>query len=164
MEATCPWINQLAKLLRPLESLMQEVFPDYFLYLLVPVSTPYSWLLANIMTESFSCFQKCDKISGNRFSMMVLLEILVVDYYNVHTYRLEMIKSVGSYGNSSLLFIMKGWRSDILWATLVRLCLHFIVVVKISLQSHKYVQYLDKRVPWIVVLPSMAYRNSILAF
>jgi hypothetical protein len=38
---------------------------------------------------------------------MVLLEILVVDYYNVDTYRLEMIKSVGSYGNSSLLFIMK---------------------------------------------------------
>lgn len=39
--------------------------------------------------------------------MMLLLEILVVDYYNVHTYRLEMIKSVGSYGYSSLVFIMK---------------------------------------------------------
>jgi hypothetical protein len=60
------------------------------------------------MTDSFHCVQKCDKISGDRFSMMVLLEILVVDYYNVHTYRLEMIKSVGSYGYSSLLFIMKG--------------------------------------------------------
>lgn len=108
MEAACPWINQLAKLLKPLKSLMQEVFPDYLLYLLVPVSTTYSWLLANIMTESFHCVQKCDKISGDRFSMMVLLEILVVDYYNVHTYRLEMIKSVGSYGYSSLLFIMKG--------------------------------------------------------
>ncbi len=86
MEAACPWINQLAKLLKPPESLMQEVFPDYLLYLLVPVSTTYSWLLANIMTESFHCFQKCDKISGDRFSMIVLLEILVVDYYNVHTY------------------------------------------------------------------------------
>ncbi len=65
------------------------------------------------------------------------------------------MKSVGSHGISSLLFITSSrWWSDTLWVTLIRLWLHWlscycqIVVVEISLQFYRYpVQTsLDERV------------------
>jgi hypothetical protein len=59
------------------------------------------------MTESSCCFQKCFKNSLHRFCIMVCPEIRWIYYIFFYTYCWELMKSVGSHGSLSLLFVMK---------------------------------------------------------
>jgi hypothetical protein len=64
-----------------------------------------SWVLANIMTESSCCFWECNWNSGWRFWVAQILGWLLYTYMYTHCW--DMIKSVGSHGSLSLLFMTK---------------------------------------------------------
>jgi hypothetical protein len=53
-----------------------------------------------------SCFQKCSRNSGCRFFIRVFLKSWVHCYMLISTHSWELMKSMGSHGSSSLLFVM----------------------------------------------------------
>jgi hypothetical protein len=121
-----------------------------------PQSPNYNFNFSHVQIESSHCFQKCDRNWGHRLLYGHLLENFSgLNYVLIYPTHWKLMKSVGSHGISSLLFITSSrWWSDTLWVTLIRLWLHWlswycqIVVVEISLQFYRYpVQTsLDERV------------------
>ncbi len=83
----------------------------------------FLWVLANIMTESSHWLQKFNRNSGYKG-----LPRFWADFYIlVYTLHQELMKSMGSHG-SSLLLLKKGWQSDTLCATPMRLWLHSLSI------------------------------------
>ncbi len=66
-----------------------------------------SCVLANIMPESSCWFQKWDRDSGCRFCITVCPKTWVDHYILIYTNHGRLMKSLGSHGSSSLLFVMK---------------------------------------------------------
>ncbi len=102
--------------------MLQFLFPCFLL----------SWVVANIRTESSCCFQKCDRKSGCRFSRMVCPKVWADYCIVIHTHCQELMKSVGSHGSLSLLFMMK-------FMTAVIVILPQFFVVENPLQFHIYI-------------------------
>jgi hypothetical protein len=61
-----------------------------------------SWVLANSMTESSSCFWKCNRISG-QILYNGLLKLWTDCYIHICTHHWELM--MGGHGSSSLLFM-----------------------------------------------------------
>jgi hypothetical protein len=64
------------------------------------------WLLANIMSKSFCSFQKYNRNTGCRCCITVYLKLWVFYCLLVCTHCWELMNSVRSHGNLSLLFSM----------------------------------------------------------
>jgi hypothetical protein len=63
-----------------------------------------SWVQANIINESPNCFQKNPAC---RFYIMVCQKFVADYYLLIYTHCQELMKSAGSHGSVSLLFVMK---------------------------------------------------------
>ncbi len=104
-------------------SFLQKLVAAWMRILLTFLISNFSWVLANITSESSHCFWKGNRNSGRRLCIMVM-------------------NSVGSHGSLSLLFVMKVMvchfvsdSHEVMTALIVVLPL--IVVVEISLQLHR---------------------------
>ncbi len=66
-----------------------------------------SWVLARIITKSSQCVQKCNRNSGHKICIRFCRNCFWAVYYIViYTHPQELMKSVGIYGSSSLLFVI----------------------------------------------------------
>jgi len=63
--------------------------------------------LANLMTGSSHCFWNFDGNSGCRFCVMFCLKLWADSSILIYIHHLELMKSVGSHGSLSLLFMTK---------------------------------------------------------
>ncbi len=101
----------------------------------------FSWVLANITSESSHCFQKGNRNSGRRLCRMVCPSFWE-DYYMLICW--ELMNSVGSHGSLSLPFVMKvticrfvSDSHEVMTSLIV--VLPIIVVVEISATSSSFV-------------------------
>jgi hypothetical protein len=93
------------------------------------------------MTESSYSLHKCG--IGCRCLYKGLPEMLTDYYIHLYTHHHELMFSVGSHGSSSLLFVMKLMDTLVcdFHKVMIMLILYYlqsVIVVEISLQSHRY--------------------------
>lgn len=116
----------------------------------VPV-TPWSLSFPGFKSpwQPKSCcwFWKCDGNMGCRFCRIVCLRFWMDYSILIYNHCWGLMTSAGSHGSSSMLLLMKAWRSGTLWTTFIGLWPYLLlsyiqsVVVEISLQSHWYIAW-----------------------
>ncbi len=119
---------------------MQQVCSSHSL---VPFFSRFQVTLA---AESCCWFWECDGNMGCRFCRIACLRFWMDYSILSYSHCWGLMMSVDSHGSSSMLLLMKAWRSGTLWATFIGLWPYLLLryiqsVVEISLQSHWYIAW-----------------------